>query len=141
MASRSCGLSWLLLSLASALLVAHSVSENDRKVDISVANVLILFMESVLLITQFIQGRISLKLTPFFFSLIYLFFMWDDLILIDFIFYQWYCARRLILCIWATGRWTRFPHHPFTQACYKTSLAGSKTRAMKPLETCYLIYA
>jgi hypothetical protein len=88
MASRSCGLSWLLLSLASALLVAHSVSENDRKVDISVANVLILFMESVLLITQFIQGRISLKLTPFFFSLIYLFFMWDDLILIDFIFYQ-----------------------------------------------------
>jgi len=117
MASKSFSLSWLLLSLASTLLVAHSVSENDRKVDISVANVLYFFMESVLLITQFIQGRISLKLTPPFFSFLFLFFMWDDLILVDFIFYQCYCARRLILCIWATGRWTRFPRHPFTQAC------------------------
>jgi hypothetical protein len=43
------------------------------------------------------------------------------------------------LCIWATGTWTSFPLHPFTQACYKK---GYKSSTMEPdelLETCYLM--
>ena len=65
---------------------------------------------------------------------IYCFFLLNRLI--NVLPMTWYCACRHISCIWAT-REMRFPHHPFTQTCYKMSLAGYKSSIMAPPETCF----
>lgn len=59
--------------------------------------------------------------------------MWDD-------FYR-FLLLAMILCILARdSSWTRFPHHPFTHACYKKPLAaGYKSTTMLMQKSCSML--
>ena len=79
--------------------------------------------------TDFIIHREKGPTCSYTWNTVYIFFLLSRLI--NVLPMIWYRACRHILCIWAT-REMRFPHHPFTQACYKMLLAGYKSSIMAP---------